>query len=123
MSPAGPAPRLASWASLGGFGTLLLPKCPLCLAAYGGGLTALGLGPGAQRLLEPLLAAAVLVSFGLVLVLSVRRRDVATPLLSALGAVLVLGVPPLRTAGALLLVVAALVNGVLCRRALDGGRA
>jgi hypothetical protein len=119
------APRLASGASLAaGLGALFLPKCPLCFAAYGSGLTALGLGPiGQQHLAAPLLATAAIASFALVLALSLRRRDRVTPLASAAGAVLLLGgafavhSPGLAAAGALLLVAASLVNSARCRAA------
>jgi hypothetical protein len=128
MGHARAAPHLASGASLAaGLGAVLLPKCPLCFAAYGSGFTALGLGPvGQQRLAGPLLATAALASFVLVLVLSLRRRDRATPLASAAGAGLLLGgvfavhSPGLVAAGSLLLIGAALVNSVLCRRAHFG---
>jgi len=113
------APRSASLASLaGGLGAILLPKCPVCFAAYGSALAALG----AQRLLEPLVVVTVVASFGLVLALSVRRGDAVTPLVSAAGAVLVLAGrlafdrPALTILGSLLLVAAAIANSVLCRR-------
>ena len=122
MTPARAASRSASWASLaGGLGAVLLPKCPLCFAAYG---SALGVGPAAhQRLVDALLVLAVAASFGLVLALSVRRRDAVTPSVSAAGAVLVLAgrlaldVPAVTVAGAALLVAAAVVNSARCRRA------
>ena len=100
---------------------MLLPKCPLCFTAYGSALGALGLSPAAdQRLVEPLIVAAVVMSFGLVLVLAVRRRDALTPLVSAIGATLVLAgrfgfdVPTITTVGAVLLAAAAIRNSVLC---------
>jgi len=125
MTPARAASRSASWASLaGGLGAVLLPKCPLCFAAYGSALGALGVGPAAhQRLVDALLVLAVAASFGLVLALSVHRRDAVTPLVSAAGAVLVLAgrlaldVPAVTAAGAALLVAAAVVNSARCRRA------
>ena len=118
-------PYVASWASLAsGMGALLLPKCPACVAAYGSGLTALGLGPLVQqRLTGPLLTTAVVLSFAVVLVLSLRRRDVLTPLVSAAGAALVFSGafadhrPAVVTIGAMLLVAAALVNTARCRSA------
>lgn len=123
MDQARTAPRLASGASLAaGLGAVLLPKCPLCFAAYGSGLTALGLGPiGPQQLAAPLLAIAAIASFALVLALSLRRRDRVTPLASAAGAALLLGGafavhnPGLVAAGSLLLVAAAAVNSARCR--------
>ncbi len=119
------ASRSASWTSLaGGLGALLLPKCPLCFAAYGSALGALGVSPAAhERFVDALLALAVTASFGLVLALSVRRRDAVTPFVSAAGAVLVLAgrlflaAPPATAVGAVLLVAAAVVNSARCRRA------
>ena len=124
-----PSSRLvASWASLaGGIGALLLPKCPACFAAYGGGLTALGLSPVVQqRLAGPLLATVVLVSFALVLRLSLSRGDYLTPLASATGAALVLAGafafhrPAVVAVGATVLLVASIVNSARCRAASAG---
>jgi hypothetical protein len=119
------ASRSASWTSLAGaVGALLLPKCPLCFAAYGSALGALGVSPGAHEgLVDVLLVLAVTVSFGLVLALSLRRRDAVTPAVSAAGGVLVLGgrmvldALPVTVVGAVLLVAAAVVNAVRCRPA------
>lgn len=115
-SPTAPLASLA-----GGLGAVLVPKCPLCLAAYGGALGTLGLGPTAhQWVVEPLIGAAVILSFGLVSTLSLRRGDVATFLVSALGATFVfagrlaLEQPAVTTVGALLLVAAALANTARC---------
>jgi hypothetical protein len=101
---------------------VLLPKCPLCFAAYGGALSVLGLGSAAQHwLAELLIAVAVIGSFGLVLALAIRRRDAATPLVSAAGAALVLAgrfafdTPGVAAVGAVLLVAAAMANSVRCR--------
>ena len=124
------ASRSASWTSLaGGLGALLLPKCPLCFAAYGSALGALGVSPSAhERLVGELLALAVTASFGLVLALSARRRDAVTPFVSGAGAVLVLAgrlaldEPPVTAAGAVLLVAAAVVNSARCRRAEAAAR-
>lgn len=118
------APTSASWASLAGsLGAVLLPKCPLCFAAYGGALGALGLSPAAhQWLVEPLIAVVAMGSFGLVATLSIRRRDVVTPLVSAAGVLLILAGrfaldgPAITAVGALLLVTAALANATSCRR-------
>jgi hypothetical protein len=118
------ASRSASWASLaGGLGAVLLPKCPLCFAAYGSALGVLGVTPRVhERLVDILLVLAVTVSFGLVLALSLRRRDALTPAVSAAGAVLVLAgrmaldAPAVTAVGATLLVAAAVVNSVRCRR-------
>jgi hypothetical protein len=118
------ASRSASWTSLaGGLGAVLLPKCPLCFAAYGSALGALGVSPAAHReIVDVLLILAVGASVGLVLALSRRRGDALTPLVSTVGAAGVLGgrlaldLPALTAAGALLLVGAALVNSVRCRR-------
>jgi hypothetical protein len=117
--------RSASWTSLaGGLGAVLLPKCPLCFAAYGTALGALGVSPAAhERLVDVLLALAVTASFGLVLALSVRRHDAVTPFLSAAGAVLILAgrlaldEPPVTAVGAVVLIAAAVVNSVRCCRA------
>ena len=127
MAHARAASRSASWTSLaGGLGALLLPKCPLCFAAYGSALGALGVSPAAhERIVDVLLTLAVAASFGLVLALSWRRGDAQTPLASALGAALVLvgrlafdrPTMTMTAAGAVLLVGAALVNSVRCRRA------
>ena len=118
------APTSASWASLaGGLGAVLLPKCPLCFAAYGSALSALGLSPASHhRLVEPLIAVAVVASFVLVTALSIPRRDVVSPLLSAAGALLVLAgrfaldTTALTALGFFLLVNGALANALLCRR-------
>jgi predicted branched-subunit amino acid permease len=117
------AARSASWASsVGGLGAVLLPKCPLCFAAYGSGLAALGVSPAAQsQLVDLFLAIAVTASFVLVLALSVRRRDALTPVVSGAGVLFVLvgrlalGVTALTAVGAVLLVTAAVVNSVRCR--------
>jgi hypothetical protein len=117
------APRSASWAAFaGGLGAVLLPKCPLCFAAYGTALGALGVSPAAYRpLVDLLLGLGVVASFALVAALSARRRDVATPVVSGLGAVLVLAgrlvfdAPAVTMVGAVVLVAAALVNASRCR--------
>ena len=76
-----------------------------------------------ERVVEPLVGLAVAVSMGLVLALSVRRRDLVTPLVSVAGALVVLAgryaleQPLVTAAGAALLVGAALVNAVRCRQA------
>jgi hypothetical protein len=87
-------------------------------------LGALGVSPAAhQQIVDLLLALAVGTSFGLVLALSLRRGDAATPLVSAVGAALVLmgrltfDRPAITAAGAVLLVGAAVVNSLRCRRA------
>jgi hypothetical protein len=122
------AAHAASWASLaGGLGAVLLPKCPLCFAAYGSALGALGVGPAAGPILDALVALTVTVSLGTVLALSWARRDMATPLFSAAGAAgvlagrVVLDAPAVTAAGAALLVAASLVNAVRCRRAAARG--
>jgi hypothetical protein len=93
----------------------------LCFAAYGGALGALGLGPAAHRwVVEPLIFAAVVLSFGLVSALALRRGHVATFLVSAAGAALVLAgrlaldQTSVTAVGALLLVGAALANSAQC---------
>ena len=119
------ASRSASWASLaGGLGAVLLPKCPLCFAAYGSALGALGISPAAYRpLVDAVLVLSVIASFALVLALSRRRRDLVTPFVSAVGAALVLAGrlaferPAITVAGAIVLAAAAFVNSVRCRRA------
>jgi len=115
--------RTASFASLvGGVGAILVPKCPVCFAAYASALTALGLAPGPHfALVELLLGALVLASFGLVVSLAVRRRDSVAALVSGLGAALVfigrfaLEAPVMTAIGAILLVTAAVANTALCK--------
>jgi len=115
--------RTASFTSLvGGLGAILVPKCPLCFAAYASALTALGVAPGPHfPLVELLLGALVLASFGLVVSLAVRRRDAVAASVSGFGAALVFAGrfafdAPLMTAiGAILLVTAAVANSALCR--------
>ena len=117
------SPRSAPSASLvGGLGAVLLPKCPLCFAACGSALGALGLGTTAhQWLVEPLIVAAVTLSFGLVLTPAVRRGDAITPLVSGLGVAFVLAgrfafdLPAITGVGVALLVAAALANSARCR--------
>jgi hypothetical protein len=124
MTSARAVSRSASWASVaGGLGAVFLPKCPLCFAAYGSAIGALGIGPAVhQRLAGVLLALALTLSVGLVLALSVRRGDAVTPLAAAAGAALVLAgrlvldVPLMTALGAVVLVSAAIVNSVRCRR-------
>ena len=118
------AARSASWASLAeGLGAVLLPKCPLCFAAYGGALGALGVSPAAYRpLVDVLVAVAVATSFGIVLALARGRRDALTPVISGVGAILVLAgrvwldMPTITAAGAMVLTGAAIVNSIRCRR-------
>jgi hypothetical protein len=131
MKSGGVASRSASWASFAGaIGAVLLPKCPACFAAYGSGLTALGLGPAAPSpLVEPLLVAAVLVSFGVVQALSFRRGDAVTPLILAAGLAFVLAgrfaldLPAVTAFGGVLMLGAALANSALCRRSCARTRA
>jgi hypothetical protein len=118
------AARSASWASLaGGLGAVLLPKCPLCFAAYGGALGAVGVSPAAYRpLVDVLVVVAVATSFGIVLALARGRRDALTPAISGMGAVLVLAgrvwldVPTMTVAGAMFLAGGAIVNSIRCRQ-------
>ena len=102
---------------------MLLPKCPLCLAAYGGALGALGVSPAAYRpLMDVLVVLAVATSFGIVLALGRGRRDALTPVISGAGVVLLLAgrvwldVPAITAAGALVLTGGAVVNSIRCRR-------
>ena len=118
------AARSASWASLaGGLGAVLLPKCPLCFAAYGGALGAVGVSPAAYRpLVDGLVVVAVATSFGIILALARGRRDALTPAISGMGAVLVLAgrvwldVPTMTVAGAMVLTGGAIVNSIRCRQ-------
>jgi hypothetical protein len=118
------AARSASWASLaGGLGAVLLPKCPLCFAAYGAALGALGVSPAAYRpLVDTLVLLAVATSFGIVLALARGRRDALTPVISGIGAVLVLAgrvwldMPAITAAGAMILTGGAIVNSIRCRQ-------
>ena len=118
------AARSASWASLaGGLGAVLLPKCPLCFAAYGGALGAVGVSPAAYRpLVDVLVVVAVATSFGIILALARGRRDALTPAISGMGAVLVLAgrvwldVPTMTVAGAMVLTGGAIVNSIRCRQ-------
>ena len=118
------AARSASWASLaGGLGAVLLPKCPLCFAAYGGALGALGVSPSAYRpLVDVLVVLAVATSFGIVLALARSRREALTPVISGVGAVLVLAgrawldVPAITAAGAMVLIGGAIMNSIRCRQ-------
>jgi len=103
---------------------VLLPKCALCAAAYGSALSAFGLSPAAHsRFIEPLLAVSVAASVVLVSVLAVRRGDFVTTLISAAGAALVMAGryalewPIVTALGAALLVGATLVNTARCRKA------
>jgi len=109
--------RTASLASVAsGLGAILVPKCPMCFVAYASALTALGLSPGAHlAFLELLLAGLVLVSFGLVVSMAVRRRDAVAASISGLGAALVfigrltLDAPVMTATGAVVLVIAPVV--------------
>ena len=85
---------------------------------------ALGVGPSAYGpLVGLLLGLGVGLSVGLVVALSVRRRDVVTAVASGAGGALVLlgrlalDTPAVTATGAVVLVGAALVNAVRCRRA------
>ncbi len=106
----------------GGLGALLLPKCPLCFAATGARSARLASDrPRISGWPEPP-RLAVTASVGLVLALSLRRGDAVTPVASAAGAALVLAgrlaldVPLMTALGAVVLVSAAIVNSVRCRR-------
>jgi hypothetical protein len=91
---------------------VLVPKCPLCLAAYGGALGALG--AGTSVLVRPFVCLAV----GLVVMVAIRRRDgksvvaavaggalvlagrmaLHQPLLTAIGAVMLMGAATIASA-------------------------
>ena len=59
---------------------MFLPKCPLCFAAYGSAIGALGIGPAVhQRLAGVLLALALTLSVGLVLALSLLTTACGAP--------------------------------------------
>jgi hypothetical protein len=126
MSDTRATSRSVSWASLAaGLGAVLLPKCPLCFAAYGSAVGALGVGPDVhEEVVAGLLVLAVTISFGVVLALSLRRRDAVTPALSAAGAILVLGgrlvfdSTSMTMLGAVLLVTGAVLNTIRCRRVI-----
>lgn len=117
-------PRTASLASFcGGLGALLMPKCPLCFAAYFSALSALGWNP----IVDPAVVNfgilfSVLTSCGLVTWLGLGRGDRRTVAVSALGATLVLvgrwavQSNVVTASGAVLLVGAALLNTLRCAR-------
>ena len=101
---------------------VLLPKCPLCLAAYTSALGALGASVGrAGWLVEGIVCGAVVVSCALVFWLARRRHDGTTALASLAGGALVLlgrlawHAPAVTILGALVLVGASLANSALCR--------
>ena len=118
------AARSASWASLaGGLGAVLLPKCPLCFAAYGGALGAVGVSPAAYRpLVDVLVVVAVATSFGIVLALARGRRDALTPARTRTAPIpeiagrVWLDVPTMTVAGAMVLTGGAIVNSIRCRQ-------
>jgi hypothetical protein len=73
----GPRPSRLSWgALLSGLALALLPKCPLCIAAY---LTVLGLGTGAAgalaQVLHPLTLFLAAVILGLFVMRLARRAQ------------------------------------------------
>jgi mercuric ion transport protein len=98
-------------------GLALLPKCPICVAAYLGVLGSLGIGAWLRAAWLPLAAASLLVAIGALGVRARHRRGYGPLFLGMLaGATLFAGKfvfdprPALVAAGAALLIAAAVWN-------------
>lgn len=81
--------RWRIWAALPGILAAALPKatCPLCVAAYAGAVSALGLGfLLTDRVLNPIILASLAVSVGSVAWNTWQRRRPAPLLLAVVGA-------------------------------------
>ncbi len=107
---------------LSGIGLALLPKCPLCFAAYGSAWGAFGAREAAHfAFIRALFAVLISASLALVMFLSWRRRDPLPPLVGGTGALTLLiaevcSNQPAEFAGVALLSIAAWLNARACRR-------
>ncbi len=105
------------------FALVLLPKCPLCLAAYLGVLGSLGAGSWVHRAWGlPLGAALLALALGALALRALRSRDYRPALVGLAGAAALLGgkfvldTPPLLYAGAAALAFASMWSVRLASR-------